>query len=76
MNSLPVPVALVVVASEPVGALVVVEFAVIAVVKKYRPAVAFATTEPVVADEVNDVTLTASNAEAPVTVKLSNCGSA
>jgi hypothetical protein len=31
----------------------VVEFAVIALVKKYKPAVAFAITEPVVAVEVN-----------------------
>jgi hypothetical protein len=49
MNSLPVPVALVVVAREPTGAVVVVELAVIAEVRKYKPAVAFATTGPVVA---------------------------
>jgi hypothetical protein len=35
------------------GAVVVVELAVIAVVKKYRPAVALATTASVVAVEVN-----------------------
>ena len=52
MNSLPVPVALVVVAKEPTGAVVVVELAVMAEVKKYRPAVAFATTGPVVAVDV------------------------
>jgi hypothetical protein len=53
MNSLPVPVALLVVASEPTAAVVVVVLAVIAVVRKYRPAVALATTGPVVAVEVN-----------------------
>ena len=53
MNSLPVPVAFVVVANEPTGAVVVVELAVIADVRKYKPAVALATTAPVVADEVN-----------------------
>ena len=53
MNSLPVPVALVVVAKEPTGAVVVVEFAVIADVRKYKPAVAFAIVAPVVAVEVN-----------------------
>jgi hypothetical protein len=53
MNSLPVPVALVVVAKEPTGAVVVVVLAVIAVVKKYSPAVAFATTGPVVAVDVS-----------------------
>jgi hypothetical protein len=57
MNSLPVPVALVVVASDPTGAVVAVELAVIAVVRKYRPAVALETTGPEVADEtyVEDV---------------------
>jgi len=53
INSLPRPVALVVVANEPTGAVVVVVLAVIALVKKYRPAVAFAITGPVVAVEVN-----------------------
>ena len=53
MNSLPVPVAFVVVANEPTGAVVVVELAVIADVKKYSPAVALATTAPVVAVDVN-----------------------
>jgi hypothetical protein len=53
MNSLPRPVALVVVANEPTGAEVVVEFAVMADVKKYSPAVPFAIVAPVVADEVN-----------------------
>jgi hypothetical protein len=48
-----VPVALVVVAIEPFGAVVVVVFAVMAVVKKYNPAVALAITAPVVAVEVN-----------------------
>jgi len=48
-----VPVALVVVAIEPTGTVVVVTFAVIAVVKKYRPAVALATVAPVVAVEVS-----------------------
>jgi hypothetical protein len=43
----------VVVPNEPTGAAVVVEFAVIALVKKYKPAVAFAITGPVVAVEVN-----------------------
>jgi hypothetical protein len=53
MKILPVPVALVVVPIDPTGAVVVVELAVIAVVRKYRPAVALATTGPVVAVEVN-----------------------
>jgi hypothetical protein len=53
MKSWPAPVALVVVASEPAGAVVVVDPAVIAVVRKYRPAVALATTGPVVAVDVN-----------------------
>jgi hypothetical protein len=53
INSLPRPVALVVVANEPTGALVVVVLAVIALVKKYRPAVALATVAPVVAVDVN-----------------------
>jgi hypothetical protein len=44
---------LVVVASEPAGAVVVVTPAVIAEVRKYRPAVALATTAPVVAVDVN-----------------------
>jgi len=44
---------LVVVASEPAGAVVVVVPAVIAVVRKYKPAVALATTGPVVAVDVN-----------------------
>jgi len=70
INSLPVPVALVVVAKEPTGALVVVEFAVIAVVKKYRPAVALATTAVVVAVEVMVAAVIA-----PVTDTLSNSGS-
>jgi hypothetical protein len=50
---LPVPVALVVVAIDPFGALVVVELAVIAPVRKYRPAVALAITASVVAVDVN-----------------------
>ena len=52
-NSLPAPVALVVVAIEPFGALVVVELAVIAPVRKYRPAVALAIVASVVAVDVN-----------------------
>jgi hypothetical protein len=44
---------LVVVAREPAGTVVTVVLAVIAVVKKYNPAVAFAITAPVVAVEVN-----------------------
>jgi hypothetical protein len=44
---------LVVVAIEPAGTVVVVTFAVIALVRKYKPAVAFAITAPVVAVEVN-----------------------
>jgi hypothetical protein len=50
---------------EPDGAVVVVTFAVIALVRKYTPAVAFAITAPVVAVEVN-VPLTV----APVEVEL------
>jgi hypothetical protein len=74
INSLPVPVAFVVVANEPTGTLVVVLLAVIAVVKKYKPAVAFAAAaEP---DVVMLVAVTAPKAEAPVTVRLSNDGSA
>jgi hypothetical protein len=56
---------LVVVAIEPAGTVVVVTFAVIALVRKYKPAVAFAITAPVVAVEVN-VPLTV----APVEVEL------
>jgi hypothetical protein len=67
MNSLPVPVALEVVASEPTAAVVVVELAVIAVVKKYRPA-------PLV--PVRLVVETAPRVDAPVTVRLWNEGSA
>jgi len=67
---------LVVVAREPTGAVVVVTFAVIAVVRKYRPAVALAMTAPVVADDVMDEADTAPKVVVPVTVTLSNCGSA
>ena len=74
MNSLPVPVALVVVAKEPTGAVVVVELAVMAVVRKYRLAVALpAAAVPVVVTLVAD---TAARVEVPVTVNESNCGSA
>jgi hypothetical protein len=44
---------LLVVAREPAGTVVTVVLAVIALVKKYSPAVAFAITAPVVAVEVN-----------------------
>jgi hypothetical protein len=44
---------LVVVPIEPTGAVVVVVLAVIALVKKYKPAVAFAIVAPVVAVDVN-----------------------
>jgi hypothetical protein len=74
MNNLPVPVAFVVVAKEPTGAVVVVLFAVIAVVRKYRPAVALAAAaEPEV---VMLVAVTAAKVDAPVTVRLWNEGSA
>jgi hypothetical protein len=53
INIFPAPVAFEVVPIEPFGAVVVVVLAVIAEVKKYRPAVALATTGPVVAVEVN-----------------------
>jgi hypothetical protein len=82
MNSLPRPVAFVVVANEPTGAEVVVELAVIAEVKKYRPAVPLETAAPFVAvldtapDVVTVVAVTAANVEVPVTTTLSNCGSA
>jgi hypothetical protein len=68
INSLPVPVALVVVAIEPTGTEVVVTFAVIALVKKYRPAVAFAIVAPVVAVEVNVPLTVEAVIAAPVTV--------
>ncbi|MFZ9272813.1 MAG: hypothetical protein ACO24B_05320 [Ilumatobacteraceae bacterium] len=55
---------------EPLGAEVVVELAVIAVVKKYNPAVALATTAVVVAVEVMVGAVIA-----PVTDTLSNSGS-
>lgn len=68
MNNLPVPVALVVVASEPTGAVVVVLFAVIAVVRKYRPAVALAAAA--VPEEVTLVAVTTPRVDVPVTVRL------
>jgi hypothetical protein len=52
VNNLPAPVAFVVVANEPAGAVVVVVPAVMAVVKKYKPAVPLAIVAPVVAVEV------------------------
>jgi hypothetical protein len=59
---------LVVVASEPFGAVVVVELAVIAPVRKYRPAVALAITASVVAVDVNVPETVAVVRVAPVTV--------
>ena len=73
MNSLPKPVALVVVASEPTGAVVVVLLAVMAVVRKYRPATAFDAAALLLV--TTDVAVTAPRVDAPVTVRLSNCGS-
>jgi hypothetical protein len=70
---------LVVVANEPAGAVVVVVPAVIAVVKKYKPATALAAAAvplEVMLGEEMLVAVTVSRVEAPVTVKLSNEGSA
>ena len=68
MNSLPVPVALVVVASEPFGAVVVVVLAVIAVVRKYSAATALpAAAVPVVVTDAAVID--------PDTVTLSKAGS-
>jgi hypothetical protein len=53
---------------EPLGAVVVVELAVIAVVKKYNPAVALAITGPVVAVDVNVPDTVAVVNVAPATV--------
>ena len=90
-NNLPVPVALEVVAIDPTGAVVVVLFAVIAVVKKYKPATALATaavpddvklapvTAPVaatVAEVIAPVAAIEAEVTAPDTVTLSNEGSA
>jgi hypothetical protein len=61
---------LLVVPIEPLGAEVVVELAVIAVVRKYKPAVAFATTASVVAVDVMVGAVIS-----PVTDTLSNSGS-
>ena len=68
MNSLPVPVALVVVASEPFGAVVVVVLAVIAVVRKYSAATALPAAA--VPEVVTDAAVIG-----PDTVTLSKAGS-
>jgi hypothetical protein len=61
---------LVVVANEPTGTEVVVVLAVIAVVKKYKPAVPFAIVAPVVAVEVNVPLTVAVVKVEPVIVEL------
>jgi hypothetical protein len=84
---MPVPVALLVKPKLPLGAVVVVTLFVIAVVKKYTPPDALDATAPLVAVDARLAPVTAPVAatleavttardDAPVTAKLSNCGSA
>jgi hypothetical protein len=74
INSLPAPVALLVVPIDPLGAVVVVVFAVMAVLKKYTPATALDAAASPLDTKLDAVT--APSADAPVTVRLSSWGSA